>query len=183
MFASKKKQLSEQRNQLNIMKTKEFMKTQFSLHQSSIHEAYVLSLQSHRHFAPVNVFKQLVIDQSMPSSHNQQKSFSFRFSSSIESSQNKLQTMKDFFDWKIKKIIHESIIRKLLIVRQIMKNKEFKFKHLKAMFDFINLMHRRAIKLNILDGIALNLAENLKQFKQTWRSAQGLMSMRFDDEN
>ena len=58
MLALKKKQLREQRNQLNIMKTKEFMKTQSSLHQSSMHEAYVSSLQPHRHFAPVNVLKQ-----------------------------------------------------------------------------------------------------------------------------
>ena len=148
-----------------------------------MHEAYVSFFQPHRHFAPVNVLKQPVIDQSMPPSHNQQKPFSFRSSSSIGSPQNELQTMKDFFDWKVKKTIHESIIRKLLTVRQIVENKEFKFKHLKAMFDPINLMHRRAIELDISDGMALDFAEDLKQFKQTWRSAQGLMGMRFDDGN
>ena len=91
--------------------------------------------------------------------------------------------MKDFFDWKVKKTIHESTIRKLLTVRQIVENKEFKFKHLKAMSDPINPMHRRAIELGIPDGMALDFAEDLKQFKQAWRSAQGLMGMRFGDGN
>lgn len=179
----KKEQFRKQQDQLNIMKTKEFIKTQFSLHQSSMHEAYVSSFQSHRCFASVNVLKQSVIDQSMSPSHNQQKPFSFRFSNSIESPQNKLQTMKDFFDWKVKKIIHESIIRKLLTVRQIVKDKEFKFKHFKAMFNPIKLMHRRAIELSIPNGMTLDFAEDLKQLKQTWRSAQGLMGMRFGDGN
>ena len=64
-----------------------------------------------------------------------------------------------------------------------MENKEFKFEHLKAMSDPTNPMYRRAIELGIPDGMALDFAEDLKQFKRAWRSAQRLMGMRFDDEN
>ena len=169
----KKEQLREQREQLEIMKTKELMKTQSSSHQSLMHEAYVSSLQPHPHFAPVNVFQQPANDQSMPPSllsHN-------RSSSPIGQPQNEFQTMKDFFDWKIKQTTYEPTIKQLTAVRQTVEDKAFKFKHLKIMSDPINFMHRKAIELGISDDMALNFAHDLKQFKQVWRSAQRLMDM------
>ena len=106
-------------------------------------------------------------------SHNRSSSF-------IEQSQNEFQTIKDFFDWKIKQTTYESIIKQFTAVRQTVEDKAFKFKHLKIMSDPINFMHRKAIELGILDDMALNFAHDLKQFKQVWRSAQRLMDMWFE---
>ena len=53
-----------------------------------------------------------------------------------------------------------------MAVRQTVEDKAFKFKHLKAMSDPTNPMHRRAIELGIPDGMTLDFAHDLKQFKQ-----------------
>ena len=89
-----------------------------------------------------------------------------RSSSPIGQPQNEFQTMKEFFDWKIKKTTYEPTIKQLTAVRQTVEDKAFKFKHLKAMSDPTNPMHRRAIELGIPDGMTLDFAHDLKQFKQ-----------------
>lgn len=162
----KKEQFKKQRKQLKFMKAKKLIKTQISSHQSSMHEIYWSFFQFHFHFAFVNVFKQLANDQSMFFSMFFSLLLYKQFSNSIKQPQNEFQTMKKFFDWKIKKIIYKLIIKQFTAVRQTVKNKIFKFKHLKAMFDSINFMHRKTIELNISNDMILNFAHDLKQFKQ-----------------
>ena len=181
------------------MKTQKSLKLQLSMHQMSMHQAYLPVMQPHHPHFPL-----------VDSTSNRQLSFVLplpppctlpsataippvlplspppisssicrpRSSSSIEPTQHKSQTVKEFFDWKIKKTTYKPTIRKLWMVQQIVEDKEFEFKHLKAMSDSTTSMHQRAFDLGIPDGMALDFAQDLHLFKVDWRSARELLSMR-----
>ena len=101
-------------------------------------------------------------------------SFSFSslqcFFSSIDLSKQKHDIVTIFFAWKIKKVLREKIKAKLTIVHEICEDQLFKTTRLKTMFDITHSLYQRVINLNISNNMTLDFAQNLRLFKQKWRS-------------
>lgn len=98
--------------------------------------------------------------------------------SPIGSSLEEIDIAIAFFNWLIRRATRESQQERLRAVHAICEERAFKIKHLKAMSDPTHPMYQRAIVLGIPDGMALDFADNLRLFKQEWRSAQALSSLR-----
>ncbi|MCJ1471286.1 hypothetical protein MMC07_009934 [Pseudocyphellaria aurata] len=188
----------EQREQFEFMKVQESMRMQPSMHHTSSHQAYLPIMQPYSHATSVDNTSDRQVSpilslpppapRTIPSaippilplspSHLPPSTRRPRSSSPIEPTQHESQTVKEFFDWKIQRTTYEPTIRKLRLVQQIVEDKEFKFKHLKAMSDSTTPMHQRALDLGISDGMALDFAQDLCLFKVDWHLAKELLNMR-----